>query len=90
MSRISLLVVAATAMLAAAPLKAENPLLEKWTGPNGGWLWDAAGRRLSSQSRHRAGGGDGRLHDRGRGSPRAGGLPPIRRAPGIALTAWVQ
>src|SRR2546427_1161847 len=36
MSRTSLLVVAATAMFAAAPLKAENPLLEKWTGPYGG------------------------------------------------------
>src|SRR2546422_8142082 len=34
--RSSLLVVAATAMLAAAPLKAENPLLEKWAGPYGG------------------------------------------------------
>src|SRR5258708_1984456 len=36
MSRTSLLVVAATAMLAAAPSKAENPLLDKWVGPYGG------------------------------------------------------
>src|SRR5882762_12036393 len=36
MSRIRLLVIAATAMLAAAPSRAENPLLRKWTGPYGG------------------------------------------------------
>src|SRR6266850_3729532 len=36
MSRTSLLVVAATAMLAAAPSRAENPLLRKWAGPYGG------------------------------------------------------
>src|SRR5436190_19441170 len=36
MSRIRLLVVAAAAVLAATPLKAENPLLEKWTAPYGG------------------------------------------------------
>jgi len=36
MSRIRLLVIAATAMLAAAPSRAENPLLRKWAGPYGG------------------------------------------------------
>src|SRR5438093_10344074 len=35
MSRTGVLLVAAV-MLAATPLKAENPLLEKWTGPYGG------------------------------------------------------
>src|SRR3989454_615359 len=36
MSRTGLLLVAAAVVLAAAPVKAENPLLEKWTGPYGG------------------------------------------------------
>src|SRR3989338_4795792 len=37
MPRTRLLVIAAAVVaLAATPLKAENPLLEKWTGPYGG------------------------------------------------------
>jgi peptidyl-dipeptidase Dcp len=36
MSRTGLLLVAAAAVLAATPLNAANPLLEKWTGPYGG------------------------------------------------------
>src|SRR2546427_1541881 len=36
MSRSRLLLVAAAVVLGAAPVKAENPLLEKWTGPYGG------------------------------------------------------
>ncbi len=36
MTRTGLLLVAATVVLAATPLRAENALLEKWTGPYGG------------------------------------------------------
>src|SRR5438034_9152816 len=36
MSRTGLLLVAAAVVLAATPVKAENPLLQKWTGPYGG------------------------------------------------------
>src|SRR5690242_21368188 len=36
MSRTGLLLVVAAIALSAPPLKAENPLLEKWTGPYGG------------------------------------------------------